>query len=151
MGPFASWTDATTHTKGVRYWNGSATTQLFDDYTEYVALGVTNAGEKMFATAVVFLPGDAAGRGVGWAQLNSNTPVAVSDSPVDAAGDAAAIDGSLRPDSEIAPGNVESDCTCRIVAPDRDPSGGAIASLLLLASLVARRVRGGHRLRPGPR
>lgn len=71
-GPMASWTDATTHSKGVWYWDGSATTQIFGDYTEYVALGVSNAGQKVFATAVVFLPGDTAGHGIGWAQLNGD-------------------------------------------------------------------------------
>jgi hypothetical protein len=71
-GPVANWADATTHTKGVWYWNGAATKQIFDEYTEYVALGVNGAGKKLFATAVVFLPGDTAGTGVGAAELKGD-------------------------------------------------------------------------------
>lgn len=52
-----------------RDWDGASTKQIFADYTEYVALGVSNAGKKMFATAVVFLPGDTLASGVGSAEL----------------------------------------------------------------------------------
>jgi len=68
-GPAANWTDATTHSKGVWYWNGAATKQIFTDYTEYVALGVNGAGKKLFASAVVFLPGDTVGTGVASSEL----------------------------------------------------------------------------------
>jgi MYXO-CTERM domain-containing protein len=72
-GPTAHWTSAADHTKGVWYWNGSATSTLFDDYAEYVALGIMPSAKKLFAGAVLFLPGDNEGHGVGWAEVGATT------------------------------------------------------------------------------
>lgn len=72
-GPPMQWTDAANHSRGVWYWDGTGTTQIFDEYTEYLSIGISTQGDKMVAAAVVFLPGDTVGRGVAWAPLNGST------------------------------------------------------------------------------
>jgi hypothetical protein len=74
-GPGANWQDISNHTRGVWYWNGAtgAQREIFGDYTEYVALGINTAGRKLFASAVILLPGDAAPSGIAWAEMSGDS------------------------------------------------------------------------------
>ncbi|MBI5526352.1 MAG: hypothetical protein HY897_08450 [Deltaproteobacteria bacterium] len=74
-GPGANWQDISNHTRGVGYWNGAtgAQREIFDDYTEYVALGINTAGRKLFASAVILLPGDSAPSGIAWAEMSGDS------------------------------------------------------------------------------